>query len=268
MKNKRRIKEIIVNRYGIKTIPDYAKYLQNRYENKTPPTAKEIFDLSPDNINNYDFWKLAEDMFDIDPVCNQVDCGPNASDKIQANRNNFSIAMGTDIVSPIDRLKNYGGYILEIGPGYGSLKNYIECNTICNYIGFDVHPKSYNINKLNVDGTFPNDYISNNQSKFHYIFSTNVFQHLSDRQRIHFIQSAAKLLVPGGTFMFNVTVDTGLENPMRASDGRIYTMFYGQFTPVNRKDFYIEEAQKAGLTIIRQIDTNHGTYVGLHFIKQ
>lgn len=261
------IRNVIVNDYKISNLNDYSNYLKNRYTNSIVPTEKEIDTLHPDKIDCFSFWRLAEQMFGFDPVCNQVDSGPNASDILQANRNNLSIARTSGI---LDFFPNGSiGNILEIGPGYGSLKNYIEVNTNLNYLGFDVYPKSKDVKKLSHRGLFNKD-ISKYYSLFDCVVSTNVFQHLSKKQRIHFIVESFKLLKNGGLFIFNVTVDdaiSGHNEKMRAKDGNLYTMFYGQFTPLFKFEFYKKELEKAGFIVFKSSVMNKSSFATFTCLK-
>ena len=232
MLNYIQIKEIITEKYGFKTLADYQAHLSKP---KKKPTQEEIDILSPDRVNCREFWNVADDLFGIDPVCNISMKGyANFGAKItafQGNRANLWIAKSLGVTAFIDEFAGHNAVVVEIGAGYGSLKNYIESTTKNQYFGWDVVSRCNNIYKLNDDGTFPEDVKLAFNGCVQTIVSTNVFQHLTDRQRLHYIEYASHMVKDGGLLIFNGYIDNNADTPYRADDGKCYTELYGQLTP-------------------------------------
>jgi hypothetical protein len=82
------------------------------------------------------------------------------------------------------------------------------------------------------------------------VISSNVFQHLSARQRSRYYEDARALLHAGGLFIFNLFIDIG-KAPASARDakGVAWVDHYGQYTVMPKAgDLYDELA--AGFEIL------------------
>jgi hypothetical protein len=245
------IKDIIVNRFGFKTLDDYKRFLEN--PDRKPPTKEEIELLSPDRVNSVDFWKVCDDLFGTDPVCNVSVRGMHGYGSplgiMDANRNNLWIAETLGILMYL-REFSYNPFIVdvEIGVGYGSLKNWVETNTKHRYYGFDVVSRVPGIYTLNDRGGFKDD-IEQLYGKVNNVIATNVFQHLSEKQRLHYFDTASKLLKDGGLFMFNGMLDPEVSSKHRAEDGNRYAVHYGQFTPHMKGPWLAKELHARGFRL-------------------
>lgn len=260
MKNKEEIRKIITEHFKITTPESYKKWLVDWRANGGIVSDEDLKILSPDNINCRDFWIVGEELFGTDCVCNTLDGIPNVTEQMQGNRVNLNLAKQSGILNVIDHFSNYKIKILEIGAGYGSLKNYIEVKTEFDYSGFDVYPKIAGVLSTTDAGYIPYDYIVNNCGSFVIVASSNVFQHLSETQRKKYIYDSAELLSDKGYFLFNLMVDFGY------SGTRKYMALYGQFCPVPSM-LEIQDSLKERF-IIQTTTTRYDGLVGFVCIKR
>lgn len=230
MINYNAIKDIIVNKLGLKDLTAYKQYMESWVDIKNPKiiTKKDVELLSPDNINNFDFWKIAEELFGVDGISN-TDFGKNNTfDRDEANRRNLIIARASGVLNMIDVWKHSNASVLEIGAGYGNFKNYVLYTTALTYTGVDAFPKVPGIIPTLPNGLLPDEI---KQKKFNLVYSSNVFQHLSSSQRRAYLNDVHGMLHNGGYFMFNLFLT--LSRPKFPSeDGKNYTQLYGQFTEI------------------------------------
>jgi len=124
--------------------------------------------------------------------------------------------------------------LLDIGAGYGMMKDYVEKETKLKYYGVDVYPKIPGVLPL-VDGdsTLPPEVMN---EKFGIVVSTNVFQHLSIKQRRHYYEQIAKILHPK-LGIFSVTMVCNVpDRPscgfINKETGKSYMCHYGQYTEI------------------------------------
>jgi hypothetical protein len=252
MKNFDEIKDIIVNKLGIPDLPSYDKWLNQFKSPKTPDgrliTKEDIEILSPDVVNCYDFWKVIDEIFGLDPVC-ATDFGRLAYDIDSGNLRNLRLARLSGMLDFVDDYRHKRFNLLEIGPGYGSFKQYCLLNTNFTYYSFDVVCRIYGVNLLEVDGTLPRKFIEDCPEKFKIIYSSNVFQHLSSRQKSQYFQDIAKLLEKDGIFVFNCFTHSA--DPAKVSledryseDNRMYLKHYGQLTEIPYYYEFMDELEK------------------------
>jgi hypothetical protein len=241
MKNYEEIKEIIVNKLGLTSLKAYSEYLNQYWINKKLIEESDIELLSPDNINNNDFWKLSEELFGTNCVANNQG-GQYENEKpvlsvSESNRINLGLARMMGMLNYVDMYKQYHLDILEIGAGYGNFKNYIEINTAFDYTGVDVNPKLSDIIKTPLTGLLPDSVKGKNYS---IIYSSNVFQHLSSRQRTTYYQDISDLMHDNSVFIFSIVIRGGPKNE-NSYDGNYYCIHYGQFTMIPTYRDIIEE---------------------------
>jgi SAM-dependent methyltransferase len=237
MKSYQEIKDIIVKDLGITNLEEYRRYC-DLFKDDTRKLLKEELELlSPDNINNKDFWIVAEQLFGIDPVCNTKSGVKNIE---EGNVANLKLARHSGMLNFVEDNSDLPIEILEIGPGYGSLKNYIKSKTKFLYKGVDVYPKCDEIIASNIDGTLPEEIKT---KKFGHVVSSNVFQHLSIKQRRQYYSDISNILLPGGAFLFNNMCypKSGQWRGYVDSKGDRYLSHYGQWTLIQTLDEIIEE---------------------------
>ncbi len=241
MKQYEEIKDIIVNQLGIKDQETYLAYIQSIH-NGREITQEELDLLSPDNINNSDFWKVVEELFGTDCVAN-TNHGKLSSDVVAGNRRNIAMSNLIGTMNIIYEYKHFGCPILEIGAGYGSLKNYIEVNTAMSYTGVDVYPKIPGVIKATPEGFLPEEVKAN---KYLLFYASNVFQHLSSKQRSQYFSDIQGMMLEGAAFSFNMLCHLGEPDKKKhkTPDGLPYLRHYGQFTVIPNLYEIRDELQK------------------------
>lgn len=258
MKNYNEIKDIIINKLGITDLETYKKYVES-YHNDTPRfiSKEDIELLSPDNINNYDFWKVIEELFGTDCVSN-INFGSLPQDKISCNRRNLNLARLMGCLTFLEEHKFYKNRILEIGSGYGCLKNWIEAETRFEYVGVDVYPKVQDVQSVSANGLFTEE---QKKEKYDFIYSSNVFQHLSHNQRMTYLDDISNMLnkESGGIFIVNLMLlFNDIDVKYHAEDGKVYLKHYGQFTSIPTVKEWVDELNKR-FTILYSTTRNADT---------
>ena len=263
MLNKEQIKETIVNRLGIKNLDAYSEWKKKVFGKDTPILTQEDRELlSPDNIHNGAFWQVCEELFYVDPVSN-CQCNKLPNDIDLGNKRNMVLARTTGMLNIVDEWKHYTMPILEIGAGYGNFKNYVELTTNMTYTGVDVYPKTNGVIASTPEGFLPESVL--NMKQYGLIYSSNVFQHLSSKQRSRYFSDVSKILHPHGVFVFNLIVHfDDPKNPQYpvSDDNRRYLGHYGQFTEI---PYYYElTAELKNLFVVlsehRKFDENLFTF--------
>ena len=187
--------EIIEGDYKIKDLPSYSEYKRAR---KDGIYQSEIDRLSPDAIRSSSFWEWIEKNPEL--AKDAIGFGMTSDSSIQdLNRNNYGLANQLGMLNYILILRGYKDMpILDIGAGYGMLKEFIDNSTLLKYYGVDVYPKIPGVLALaDGDSTLPDEIL---KVGFGLVVSTNVFQHLSVKQRRHYYEQVAKILIPNGVF--------------------------------------------------------------------
>jgi hypothetical protein len=238
MKGYEEIKRTLVEDLGFRDLDSYKKWM-TEVRPKKRPDAKSIAMLSPDEIDNRAFWRACDELFGIDPVCNVV-ATPEVGrlpyeieSRADANRMNLRFAKTFGITALLEENAHARLRVLEIGAGYGSMKNFIETNTNHVYLGTDVVPRVDGIVQQDADGSLPRELVEREAGKLSYVVSTNVFQHLSMKQRGRMIADARAVLHTGGLLVFNMTIDTSkVPDCARDAAGNAWSVHYGQYTPI------------------------------------
>jgi SAM-dependent methyltransferase len=236
MKKYAEIKRILTEELGFTDLAAYQRWIATERP-KIKPTPERMERLSPDSIDCRDFWKVCEELFGDDPVCNLAVLPREGrlpypvEGRMDANRLNLRLARSFGITALLDENADQRLRVLEIGPGFGSLKNYIETHTNHRYVGIDVCPRIPDVLEATTEGLIPRSFIEGATSSYSYVISHNVFQHLSARQRSRYYRDARVLLHPGGLFIFNLTVDASKGFPLlRDGQGTGWCDHYGQYT--------------------------------------
>lgn len=238
MKQYEEIKRILTHDLGWTDLAAYRRWIEEARPS-VRPTRERIELLSPDHVDCRDFWRACDELFGFDPVCN-VAVAPEFGElpyrvetRMDANRLNLRLAKSLGITAFLDEHAHARVKTFEIGVGYGSIKNYIESNTEHLYLGVDVVPRIPGVIEATAEGLIPREIIAAERDQIAYVIATNVFQHLSARQRTQYWQDAATLLRPGGILLFNLLVDTSrLPASARDDHGQAWCDHYGQFTAI------------------------------------
>lgn len=255
------IRNTIENELGIKTFEDYSLYKSTKRELDLP--QEDIDKLSPDTIRSDQFWEwTAQSEFEKDAVTN----GVTKEQSIHAcNYSNYNIALITGCLNYFHIFSQLSNQVvkkfnvLEIGPGYGFFKTMCEEFPNIDYVGVDVYPRIPGILKIaDGDTQLPDEVIA---KKFDLVFSSNVFQHLTPRQRRSYYSQVADVLAPYGIFSFNTI--TKSDKGFKSGDRR-YMCHYGQYTELQNLSEYIEELSEYFTILstaqrIDNIDTFHCT---------
>jgi len=229
------IKRIITEDLGFTDLATYKKWFESDRETVRVVTKEMIDRLSPDEVNCRDFWRVCDDLFGVDPVCNIVkppsvgNMPYQVETTIDANRLNLRLAKSMGVTAFLDEFAHERVRTLEIGPGYGSLKHYIETQTEHRYLAFDVVPRIPDVRETTDEGFLPDEFVDEFRNEYSYVVSTNVFQHLSAKQRTRYFHQIHTLLHDGGVFLFNLLVDNG-KMPVRDKNGNAWADHYGQYT--------------------------------------
>ena len=231
--------------------PDYDKNLKIVGENIII-SDEVVNNLSPDKIDSREFWTEATKLFPYFSVCGGK---PEKEDINMVNENTLKMAHKLNVITPvlIALRDNPNAKLLEIGSGYGGFYRYIT-RFMCdkNYYGIDVnplfvHPRLFQTTGSTIPNKIPND--------LSIVYSMNVFQHLSKKQRTAYYKRIYKKLSNSGIFVFGMFLQTD-ENKnwpvwnYKDKNGRPYVQFFRQFTPVDTKTELYNELFEIGFKIV------------------
>jgi SAM-dependent methyltransferase len=164
----------------------------------------------PNKINNKKFWIKSKEYFPKLSVCGR----PSKNIKeVNQNTNQIPDAIGiTDIINKIIDDNPEKLNILEIGFGYGNF--FFKMKDKCNYTGIDYtipkFLKKYK-NFIEIDKSGIPDYLYEDLSGnelYDIVYSINVLQHCSQKDRFEYFSQAYKALKTGGYFIFSSNVMT------------------------------------------------------------
>lgn len=244
------IKDTITNRLGITDQLTYKTWVDQFHARTNPriPTPEDIDLLSPDTVDNRDFWRVIKDLFETDPVSN---CQHGRSYSVEeANRNNMGIYHLDGFTGMIHNVAGRASNILEIGPGYGAFRDYLRRFPELTWHGADVFPLIGGVDQNESTGL-----LSELTKSRYYLFvaSSNVFQHLSVAQRRAYYSDVFQMLLPSGVFMVNQAVHWYADNhPATDVSGRQWMKHYGQFTEIQKPSAIFADVKKAGFDIVSQ----------------
>ena len=242
----------IVSDLGIEDFDSYQLYMRQK---KTFGLSKEdVCSLSPDTINSRDFWAWTiSSPFEKDTVSHGA--SKNASIK-ECNDQNRNYAWEVCILNYYMRWSDTGARmsVLDIGAGYGFFKEMCEARSRTYYVGVDVHPRISGIMPLDDNDTLlPDDVVSD--GPYDIVLASNVFQHLTPRQRRSYYRQVMPLLTDSvGVFSVsqlvidNMPADIGFR-----CNGRVYVCHYGQFTEVQSREDIELDLRIAGLQIVSSV---------------
>ena len=257
VKHSDEIRRILVEDFGFADLKAYRRWVEGE-RSRLVPTPELIEKLSPDRVDCRDFWRVCDELFSLDPVCNvAVDPSigrlPHAIEtRADANRMNLRFAKSFGITDFLEENAQKRLKVFEIGTGYGSIMNFIETHTNHEYTGVDVVPRVPGVLETTAEGLIPEALVQREAGLHSYVISSNVFQHLSTRQRAQYYEDARKLLVRGGLFIFNLCVDTGKPGSLRDASGNAWCDHYGQFTAIPKADIYAELGALFGVLYVTQ----------------
>ena len=253
-----------------------ARYIMVRDDSLTKPAEdwriiisnKLIERFNPNKIDNSYFWKCATKTFPLISIGDNPPYLPNLGTGTLNGLHKPSGALG--VLSALIN-NNPNSKILEIGPGFGCIKNYIdEKYNIKNYYAIDICPhfkfeRLYKCDGKNIPIEIPNP--------FDIVYSINVFQHLTREQKSSYYKQVDIILRPGGEFIFGTyvatkeTLMTTFNNGksflfgMIDENGNPYCQFFNQFTPVDFLEDIELEFETLDMEIVEKIiKGNHGVF--------
>lgn len=232
------IKNIVENKYGITSPEAYIQYKKDKFDSGL--TLDEINKLSPDIIDSGSFWEYIEkeSIFNRDAIA----YGYKSTDDIDTiNAHNYTFACQLGIMNYVFARYNMKMNLLDVGTGYGFLKRFVEKATPFDYYGADVYPKIEGIFKIN-DCILPDEIMN---KKFELVIASNVFQHLSVRQRNIYYEQIAKILHPEfGIFsVSNIHSADGIGFKCIENEKK-YICHYGQYTELQSLQELVDDLQK------------------------
>jgi SAM-dependent methyltransferase len=210
----------------------------DQYHNRMVVNEKAIKRFHPNEINNSEFWRYAKMKFPLFSVC-----GGDSKSIKDVNKKTLGYSKSTGLYQYLMELIKRSEEklnVLEIGFGHGNIFNKI--NKLTNYIGLDFYKiKSLNRHKnlriIDISG-IPDDIPDNSLDV---VYSVNVLQHCSQKDRFDYFKQAYKKLKPGGSFIgscFIVTEQNSTSPVWGVVDenGRRYCHFFRQLTEVDTGD--------------------------------
>ena len=227
------VKQILDN-LGIFDRESLAQYYNSKKDNLT---QADIDVLDPDKIDNKEFWRLATE---IDRTSIVGGGAVESNDNItELNQYNSILAKTIGIFDYIIPHKGYNYKLLDIGCGYCPIKDLLLPQI--SYTGIDILPRTPDVIETDGNG-IPN------LGTFDYVVSCNVFQHLSERQKIQYTHDAFQCLNPGGYFTNAFMTSYGnYEMPTFNGDKHIFTC--GQFLPVMSHIHYMQILSHIGFEV-------------------
>jgi len=227
--------------------------------------SKEVIEkFNPDNIDNSYFWKLAAKSFPVMAIGDKPEWLHTDDLRIK----NFDAI--SNLHKPLGALsclcsfldRNPNARILEIGPGFGNIKKYIENHyNIENYYAMDICPhfefeRLYKCDGKNIPKEVP--------YPIDIVYAVNVFQHLTKEQKRSYYKQIEIILREGGEFIFQSFVATEKslmeknENNeyyfgVIDEDGQPYVHFFNQITPVDFLEDIIKEFEDLDLNLVDKV---------------
>lgn len=217
--------------------------------------TKDVVDkFHPNNIDNRLFWEKAKTEFPLVSVN-----GGHSIDIDDCNNGTFVMAKA---FGALDTVENYINNkfdtvnMLEIGYGHGNLFFQVKDWARLSYVGIDYYKLPHlsefkNLKTIKKSG-IPKK-IKNNSLDI--IYSINVLQHCSQRDRNDYFKSGFEKLKVGGIFVGSMFIETDQnkdDSCWGISDlsGRKYCGFFNQLTEADREDEFRETVESIGYEII------------------
>lgn len=216
---------------------------------------KKLKRFHPNHIDNKKFWTFAKTKYPLLSVC-----GGKSKNIDDCNKQTLNMANECGVLQYIYNysLNNNFFNILEIGYGHGNLFYWLEeqFGESYQYIGIDYY-KNKNLKKLNqfklIEKSGIPDYVENDSLDI--IYSFNVLQHCSQKDRNDYFTQAYSKLKFNGIFIGGMFIETeenknesywGIEDV----NGRKYCAFFNQFTEVDNMDEFKNFVCNIGYNII------------------
>ena len=208
-----------------------------------PVTHEDVARLDPDYLDCNKFWELAR----LRDRCSILG-GSQVEDNTDVEKINYTNGLLADLIGCKSYLHIYGHNkdVLEIGCGYGNI--YSQYKDSMRYKGIDV-VKNFDEAILTDGNGIPEELKVPNS--FDIVYSCNVFQHISRRQKYNYVIDSHKVLRDEGFLI--LAFSTFSENHRLKNEQKTQSYCYsmGQVIPtVSIEDFTIL-LQSVGFVIMQ-----------------
>lgn len=234
------------------------KIFDNNINNQIIVNETGINRFHPNKINNKEFWNYAKLKFPLfsvsgSPSINIKDCNKKTLELSKI------LGLYSFMIRKIYKSKQKLN-ILEIGYGYGNV--FEKINKLSNYIGIDFS-KIKQLNKYNnliiINKSGIPEIIKDNSMDI--VYSVNVLQHCSQKDRFNYISESYKKLIKGGYFIGSCFVETDINKNsdvwgIQDENERKYCHFFKQLVEVDRELELRSLFNKLGFKIIK-FDINY-----------
>lgn len=238
--------------------PEYADYIQKIHPTKVY-TQAEVDELSPDNIDCGAFWEEAVVKFRENAYAGSL-FNPKTDEPLRVNTiNHFNQTLHESMnsYSRLFEIKRMGLLpegqkmnVLEIGGGVGGNYNWLTKNCgmpIGEYLNIDVYQPEESLIKdktLLFNGS--NFDMLPTENKYDFVFCLNVFQHLSIKQILGYLNYIKQIVSENHVIVFNMQTDSsGKINGPKGS----YTYHYGQLTLLFPSNIWLSSLQREGFIV-------------------
>lgn len=268
----------------IHSVKDFNTIILEKNENGVPIAGKTIINdddflnyLNPDNTNVQEFWEKVMEYYPGEAIAGYRNKETESNFIDNLNQHTFEyLHKNSGALYYIDDLfQNIpNANFLEIGCGYGNIINYITKNyPTANIFATDVVQLINHPNFVITDGwSIPNEL---KKTKMDMVYANNVFQLLSENQRLAYYKDVYDILNSNGKFIFGmnmITEDNKNSNLWGTQDkyGNYYTRFFNQFTIAPHIDNVYETLYNIGFTNINYIKPydDVGVYITLEITKK
>ncbi len=231
-------------------------------------SKQDIDRFSPDRINSRLFWSYMLKNFPLASITSK-----HVKDVEEANFSTLGMSNELNALKTlIDKIyaDDIEPKILEIGGGNGNVYHYLSDNDILNvdknYYHVDLSKNFKHKNFYQTNGYGLPSSLLNKRVKFDIIYSINVFQHLSYRQKLAYYYSVFEKLKTGGNFIFSLFIknDNNKDKPFWGNKDlkeNCYCKFFNQLTPIDEEEALFKILFEVGFKNINIIGFYNGYYV-------
>jgi SAM-dependent methyltransferase len=243
----------VVNTFTLEDLVLTVKEFEN-HQARTTVKKEAVERFHPNNINNKDFWVECRAQFPLVSVC-----GGDSKSIKNVNKQTLGMSKNLGLLPFLESLFENSKEkinLLEIGCGYGNL--FFEIKDKCNYYGIDyvIHKplKKYK-NFIEIDKSGIPDYLLD-EGFFDVVYSVNVLQHCSQKDRFDYFKQGYQALKTGGVFLFTEFLMTEKNKDdicwgIIDESGRGYTQFFNQLTECDWDYELFSELDKIGFKPIK-----------------
>jgi len=221
----------------------------DRFRNEKIP-LNDVERFSPNVMDNASFWRDSIEKFGHYPLCGAIP--PGVTDHEGCIYYNLLLAMYNGAYNLIDSyFLNPNAEpirMLEIGAGLGTTHRYLAYRKYgVTYCGIDINRYIDSEKIFITDGqSIPREL----GEDFDYVFSCNVFQHLSPLQRAAYYREAWRVLSPNGKLTLSFTCTIPPLERRNGEDEKSYLYTCGQYTEMASVNDVLKDIQEVGFNIL------------------